>query len=296
MKDYEIIAPIQKIEDMEKLKHVQGIVIGMPFYSVRSLSAFSKGEVLTCIKKGHELHKNVYFLLNKFFMEDELERLKLILTFLKRTDIDGIYFTDMGVYEEAKKLNIQDKLIYDPTTLLTNSMDVNEYLNLEIKRCVLSKEIPLEDMLSIGLKSQGDLEVVIHGRLLMMHSKRELVTSYMEHEQMDLDPKEKTYTIQEESREGHMPIQEDEQGTHVYSSFTLCSFEEVNEIVDANIRYLRIEGLYLSVDDIEDAAKDYVSVLSYEQDGRSLFHEYERKYPQQDIAKGFLYKKTGLKK
>ena len=120
----------------------------------------------------------MYVLVNRFFVEEELEALREHLQRLKDLDVDGIYYGDEGVYQEAKALGIENRLIYNPDTLITNHSDVQYYLDEGISMVTISKEITLDEICAIAKKVQGECEVIIHGRLNMMHSKRNLLSNY----------------------------------------------------------------------------------------------------------------------
>lgn len=287
------------LEDIEKLKRagVSSVVLGTPFFSVRSTCHFTNEQLAQAKEICRKLDLQCYILLNRFFVEDEIEDLKEHLCYLKELDVDGIYFTDMGVFYEAKQLGMQSKMIYNPDTILTNSADVQTYMDLGMKMCTLSKEITLEDMVKIGKKAQCNLEVIIHGRLNMMHSKRNLLTNYMQFLNKDIDLKNNSALyLMEENREEHMPIIEDEHGTHIYTGFTLCNFEEVEDIIHAGILNLRIESMFYSIDEVCQIISDYKKVIEHPAGGREMYREYEKQYPNQNVTKGFLYKKTGLLK
>ncbi|NBK96539.1 MAG: U32 family peptidase [Erysipelotrichia bacterium] len=294
-----IIASPYVKEDIIKLKAAgaNSVVLGMPFFSVRSTSHFDNETLkevrIECRKEGLAC----YVLMNRFFVESELEKLRIQLAYLKEINVDGIYFSDMGVFYEAQKLALEDKMMYNPDTILTNSADVLAYMDLGMKMCTLAKEITLEDMVKIGNKVQSNVEVIIHGRLNMMHSKRDLLTNYMHFIKQEHHLKDKTdLYLMEENREEHMPIIEDEHGTHIFTGFTLCSFEEVEDLIHAHINNLRIESMFYSIDEVCAIIKDYRKVIDHLADGRAMFKLYEQQYPNQNITKGFLYKKTGLRK
>lgn len=294
-----LIASPFELEDIEKLKKagVTSVILGTPFFSVRSTCHFTDEELAQARDICQNLNLQCYILLNRFFVENELEALRKHLQYLKTLDVEGIYFTDMSVFYEAKQLKMQDKMIYNPDTILTNSADVQAYMQLGMKMCTLSKEITLEDMIKIGNKTHCELEVIVHGRLNMMHSKRNLLTNYMLFLNKDIDLKEKyDLYLMEENREEHMPIIEDEQGTHIYTGFTLCSFEEVEDIINAGIFNLRIESMFHSIDEVCQILSDYRKVIENPAGGREMYRVYEKQYPKQNITKGFLYKKTGLLK
>ena len=92
----------------------------------------------------------------------------------------GIYYGDEGVLYEAARLDMKDRLIYNPDTLITNAMDMQYYLDEGIRMATISKEITLQEMCTVARDVQGECEVVLHGRLNMMHSKRKLLSAYME--------------------------------------------------------------------------------------------------------------------
>lgn len=294
-----IIASPYCMEDITKLKEVNtaAIVVGMPFFSVRAVTHFNNEQLQEVRALTKVLNMEMYVLMNRFFVEEEIEALRTQLAFLKEVGVDGIYFTDMGVFEEARNLDMHSLLIYNPDTLLTNHNDVQTYLDLGIKMCTLAKEITLENMVKIAKQTKGEKEVIVHGRLNMMHSKRTLLTNYMKFLDKDVHVKD-VYTLylKEENREECMPIVEDEHGTHVYTGFTLCTYEEVDDLINAGITNLRVESMFMDIDELCEVIKDYHEVIENPAGGRSMYQKYQTKYPQENVTKGFLYKKTGLLK
>lgn len=292
-----IITSPYVIKDIEKLKKAgaTSIIVGSPFFSVRSVTHFSKDEIREASSNAKNCNMQFYVLVNRFFMEDELESLRAYLHFLKELEVDGIYFSDLAVLYEAKQAGLVHKLIYNPETILTNSFDIQTYLDLGIKMCTISKEITLEDMVHIGNRIHGNLEVIVHGKLNMLHSKRQLLSNYMEF----IDSNEPVVNredlyITEENREAKMPIMEDEHGTHIFTGFTLASFEYMKQLVDANILNFRIESLFSNIDDVCQVVKDYVEVIKHPELGTSLYLKYM--HTDECISTGFMFKKTGATK
>lgn len=299
MRVINLITSCYQVSDIEKLKDAGAgsVILGMPFFSVRSTSHFTKEELKEAVALCHQLNMNAYVLVNRFFVEEELAQLHEVMLFLKSLCVDGIYFTDMGVFYEAQELQMEHLMIYNPDTILTNSCDVNAYLSLGMKMCTLAKEITLEEILCIAKQVQGEMEIIVHGRLNMMHSKRNLLTNYMQFLNKDKSVRDRyDLYLMEENREEHMPIVEDEHGTHVFTGFTLCSLEEVEDLVQSGIHHLRIEGMWSTITQLCEVVMDYRKVIENPERGRAMFQKYEKKYPDQNITKGFLYKKTGLLK
>lgn len=235
--------------------------------------------------------------LTRFFTEEECEKCKAALVDLKAAEVDQIYFTDCCVLWLAKELNMEDKLIYNPDTLITNASDAQFYLDQKIQMVTLSKEITLDEMCQIASKVKGNLEVIIHGRLNMMHSKRRLLSSYFEFigKEVDCINQHDMY-LMEENRDERMPIVQDELGTHVFTGFTLCAMKEVKPLMEAGISHMRIESLFMNSDEVAQCAMDYRKVLNGEADGTEMFNAYREKYASANISDGFMYKKTSLTK
>ncbi len=294
-----IIVPIFEKEDIYKVKAAKAtsVIIGSPFFSVRSCSYFTQEQLQEVVLLCKQQALQVYVLCNRFFMEEELVQLQVFLKQLKALCVDGIYFSDMAVYHQSCQLDIQHRLIYNPDTILTNSYDLQAYMDLGIQMCTISKEIPLDDIQKIMKQCHARVEVLVHGRTLQMHSKRNLLSNYMQFLKRDTSLKNNLQVyLKEENREEHMPIIEDAQGTHVFSGFSLCSFEEMDTLVQCGIHDFKIEGLFSTIDEVCQIVQDYVMVIENPQRGRELYQKYQNAFLEQNITKGFLYKKTGLLK
>lgn len=281
--------------DLEKLKKAgaNSVIIAVPFFSVRAAAYFPQEELPRIKHECERLDLRMYVLVNRFFVEEELERLKGFLTYLRIIHIDGIYYGDEGVLYEASQLGMKDKLIYNPDTLITNKEDVQYYLDEGIMMVTISKEITLEEICYIAKEVKGACEVVIHGRLNMMHSKRMLVSDYLQyiHNQENVKNKQNLY-IMEETRNEHMPIVEDETGTHVFTGYTLASFDEIQDMAANGIQDFRIDGIFHDVNYVCNALILYKEVLEGKRNGGDTFKTYCKDYPMDNVTRGFYYTKT----
>lgn len=291
----DFIVSLYAKEDVRVLKEAgaTSVIVASPFFSVRGVQTFSDEELQAIVTECKQLDMNVYCLVNRFFTEEELPSLRDHLKFLKQLQVDGIYYGDECVLYEAEQLQWKDKLIYNPDTLITNHEDVQFYLDEGIKMVSISKEITLDEICKISENIHGECEIIIHGRLNMMHSKRKLLTNYMtfvdKHESVY---ENKALYIMEETRDDHMPIFEDETGTHVFSGFTLVSFEELKTLVAHGVKHMRIEGLFHDVSYTVEALRYYQAILAGECDASEVYEAYKHKYEEDHVTHGFYYTKT----
>lgn len=170
------------IAELPQLKQAgaDAVLISTPFFSARSAASFAVEQLREIKQQCMMLELVMLVQVNRFFMEEELSAVKQHLQLLKELDVEGIYFGDEGVLYLAKELGMEEKLIYAPDTLITNHEDVNFYLAQKLHSVVLAKEITLEEILQIAHNCDASrIEVIIHGYLVMMHSKRTLLSNYM---------------------------------------------------------------------------------------------------------------------
>lgn len=292
-----IVSPYQ-IEDIEKY-HQAGasvILLAEQEFAVQAATYFSREQFPELIQEAHQLNMEVFVLCNRMMFDDDFEELKNYLQFLKQHGVDGIYYIDLAVYMIGKELGILDKLIYAPGATITNSKDALVYLNQGIKLVELANELTLEEKVEIISILKDRCEVIIHGRLLMSYSKRQLVSNYLEEIDVkrEVQGKDSLYLI-EETRDSHMPIIEDRFGTHIFSGYTLSSFQEIKELVGAGLKYLRIDTIFYDNEYCLAILKAYQRILNGK-DSKEVEEEFRKTYSDDVLETGFYYQKTNLVK
>ena len=132
---------------------------------------------------------------------------------------DYFYITDLGVCNLAIKKQIQNKVIFDPKTMVCNSLDLKIYSDLGFKAIGLSSEITIKDVKDIYLKTNSNIFYQIFGYRLMFYSKRHLISLY-EKKNNDKYPKSDCY-LREATRNDYFPIFENKNGVCIYRSYII---------------------------------------------------------------------------
>ena len=275
-----------------KQHHIDRIVVSMDQVSVRSIQVVNKEELKNLVDEAHKMELEVALNALNFMMEEKICVFEDVLLYCKEVGVDYIYYSDMGVFQIAKELNIQEKMIYQPTTLIASSLDANHYLDLGIHSVVLSREITFEEMKHI-LEKCNQCEIGVFGYNAMMHSKRRLLTSYFEFTGLENKSDSKELYLMEENRSEKMPVFEDETGTHVLSGSVFSMFKEIHELNNCDFK---IEGIHLNEEFILKVANDVYEIKNGNVDGKECFTSYQETYPELNITDGFMYKKTSLVK
>lgn len=290
----QLITTLDKIEEISKLASiVDAVLVANKDYTMRYINVFSKDQIKLINDECETSNLQVYVNVNRFFMEEELDDLTKFLFYLDSIKISGVYYTDLCVFTIVKENKLNLKLVYNPETLITNSCDANAYKELGNERIVLAKELSLEEIINI-INNCSNTEVLIHGHLNMMDSKRELLSYYKEFTSIENEVKfNPNLTIVEEKRNSKMPIYEDQFGTHVFTSYLLNSFRELEKLT--NLSYARIDSVFM------DQEEKYLVLKLYNKLSKGLIsgedaYNYFIEHSKYEYDSAFYYSKTILKK
>lgn len=291
------IAEPKQVKDIALLKYAGASVMALatPYFSANALYPIAEDELLMYVEECHRLDVEAFIDVTRMFVDAEMERLSSFLLALKEMRVDGIYFADLSVYEIAREMDLDHLLIYQPDTLITNSLDAKLFLELGLQAVSIAKELTLEEVVEIASANPNQTEVVIHGVPLMSVSKRKLITNYFEeigytHEQ------KKYYHVSEDNRDARMPIFEDEQGTHMFGGYCLVSFGEIKTLHEANVKYARIQSNFIDTINTVVALQCYHSVLKGNMSSQDALALVKAKDTSQNYTSGFYYTRTSAKK
>lgn len=281
-------------EVLEAISHkADGIIVSVDFFTARSLSYVDFEGLVKMYKVAKESNVEVYIDVTRMFTDEELPRLEAFLKQCQEIELDGIYFSDMSVFEVCNELGMGKLTIYQPDTMIVNTLDAKVFLE-DMKRVVLAKELTLEECCQIGSDIPDSVEMFLHGRELMSISKRVLVSNYFE-EIKHTGKMEPYYYLVEEKRDEKMIVMENEQGTHFFSGFTLCSFKELSSLISSKISHGRISHMFLAFDEMMEALDGYVAIRNGE-DACAIHDAFVGKYVDNNYQSGFYYQKTSVRK
>ncbi len=285
----ELLVTLSNINLLNKYTkgNVDGLLFGGPL-SLRFSYSLSEIETINdyCLKEGLKR----YVVIDAFISEIDRVLINDYLEFLKKLDIDGIYFTDLGIIKVASSVGLANKLIYDPDTLLTNSLDVNFYLRQGIG-AVLARELSFDEVKQILEKNPGKCDMQVFGHLKMSYSKRQFMTNYFKYIGKEVDVLNKrSIRLVEENRNYELPIIEDKYGTRIYSDYVLLMYKEYLELKPLLKRAI-IDDTFIEKNELTLAVlRDYkrVSLMNAE----FLVENINALYGNISFSNGYLANKT----
>ena len=261
-------------------------ILGNKKYAVRLTASFDYEEMKALVNKIHSENKKAYISVNKLFTQEEIKGLEEYLKSIYELNVDGILFSDMAVYQIAKRNGFANILIYDPDTLMVNSFDVKFFNDLGLKSVILSKDISLEEIIAVANKNPGFVSVPSYGHFPLFYSKRKLVENYFYAYEKDPGKyiENRNLLTQEITRDEMYPIYQDANGTIIYSGKKLFYANYLQTMHKEGINKFVFNFMF---DDYEEAKK----VISMYRQGLESSCDFD----ETNYTTGYLFRKTGVK-
>ena len=252
MRKPELLVPASSLEVL-KIAAVFGadaVYIGGEAFGLRAKARnFSKEEMAQGIAFAHEHGVKVYVTVNILAHNYDLEGVREYLKELKELKPDALIIADPGIFTYAKEICPEIERHISTQANNTNYETYRFWYNLGAKRVVSARELSLEEIRQIRANIPDDMEIetFIHGAMCISYSGRCLLSNYMTGRDSNrgqcAQPCRYQYALMEEKRPGeYFPVFEDEKGTYIMNSRDMCMIDHLDELCDAGIDCLKIEG------------------------------------------------------
>lgn len=243
--------------DLEKLNTVytygaDAAYIGVDKFSLREngqcINGSSKEELQAIKSKFPE--KKLYGAINMFFFENDLYELEKSIDEIASLPFDAFIVSDLGAANIIKKHCPNIPLHLSTQSSCTNSESAKVYRDLGFSRIILAREVNLENIKKIhNAVKDIELEAFVHGAMCMAVSGRCILSAACTKRSANRGECAHTcrwryrLALEEEERPGlYMPIEEHNGFTTILSSKDLCMIDYVDELLDAGLCSLKIEG------------------------------------------------------
>lgn len=271
---------------------IKNFILGNDEFGLRGVANFNLKEISQINTYG----KDVWVSVNKIMHKTDIDKLKVFLVELDNIQIKGIIFSDLGVYTLVKQLGLKLELIYNTETTITNNAFTIFAKEQGIYGVELAKEISLSKIKEIAEHKEAAISINIHGHIYMYQSVRKMISNYEVVQEMDINRNQRLYLYDDE-RETYFPIVENQQGTHVLSNKDLCTIHKLDEILNLDIDFLKIDGFLYSPSNYEAIVSLYLEVIEAINSGDEInLRDYFKAIKNIDQSKsyntGFLYKET----
>ncbi len=248
----ELLAPAGSIEALKAALRfgADAVYLGGPLLQLRANSAgFSFDEIAEAAKLVHAKGKRLYVTVNALAKNDEIDLLPEYGNRLLDCGADAAIVSDLGVLTTLRKSCPKLELHVSTQASCTNYASARTWYELGARRVVLAREMTVDEIRKLRKNVPGDLELeaFIHGAMCMAYSGRCLLSSAILGRSGNrgdcAQPCRWKYALVEETRPNQsFPIVEEGGASYVLSSRDLNCASLLDELIDAGVTSLKIEG------------------------------------------------------
>lgn len=250
--ELEVLAPAGDFERFQAALDygADAIYLGGKTFGMRASPAnFDFEQLNEAVKLAHSKNKKVYLTCNTLPRNNEVPQFEEFIKSVAACNIDAVIVADLGLMSLIKKYTPDMEIHMSTQTGIVNYQTANVLYSMGAKRVVLARELSLEEIAEIRAKSPADMEieVFVHGAMCVSFSGRCLLSSYLVNRDANhgecAQPCRWGYHLMEEKREGEFyPVFEDEQGTYILNAKDLCMINHIEQLAEAGVTSLKIEG------------------------------------------------------
>lgn len=266
----ELLAPAGNYEKFKTALYfgADAVYLSGKNFGLRAFAGnFTNEEILRACREAHSLNKKVYVTLNILAKDIDFVNLNEYLDFLTSAKVDGVIASDVGIIYHIRKYAPNLDVHVSTQANVTNSASANFFADMGVKRIVLARELSLGEIKEIrkNLDKSVELEAFVHGAMCISYSGRCLLSNYFTGRDSNhgecVQCCRWKYTVKETSREDENEVQEDERGTYIFNSKDMNLINYLNELKEAGVDSLKIEGRMKSVYYVATVVNAYKKAL-----------------------------------
>lgn len=302
----ELLAPAG---DMERLNlavryGADAVYLAGTAFGMRSFAGnFSPEELPRAVRLAHDHGVKVHVTVNTMPRGGEWDALPAHLELLDEAGVDALIVADLGVFQLAKERAPHCERHVSTQVSVANAACATAWYELGAKRVVLARELSLDEIAEIraGTPKELEIETFVHGAMCVSWSGRCLLSNYMTGRDANrgacAQPCRYQYALMEEKRPGeYFPVFEDEKGTYIMNSRDMCMIDHLDDLINAGVDCLKIEGRAKSAYYAAIVTGAYRHVLDDVAAGRPadpVWRDEVEKVSHRHYATGFYYGPPG---
>ncbi|MBR1988391.1 MAG: U32 family peptidase [Clostridia bacterium] len=230
---------------------------------------FDLDELKWAVEYAHERNVKVYVTVNIIPHESDLADLPEYIEYLSSINVDAVICADLGVISVVRRVAPNLAVHVSTQANITNSEAAMVFVNMGVKRLILAREMSMDEIKELRSKvpAEVELEAFCHGAMCISYSGRCLLSSFFTGRDANrgacVQACRWNYAIRELSRDMDYPIQEDEHGTYILNSKDMCMIDYLDQIRDAGIASIKIEGRMKTEYYVANVVNAYRKALDY---------------------------------
>lgn len=250
----ELLAPAKNLEcGIEAINHgADAVYIGAPKFSARSSAGNNINDISELVTYAHLFNVRVYVALNTILKDNELKETETLIWQLYNIGVDALIIQDMGVTQ----LNLPPIPLHASTQMDNRTPEKVKFLEeAGFSQIVLARELSINEIKRIAENISTPLEFFVHGALCVSYSGQcyisEAITKRSANRGSCAQLCRLPYTLIDSQNKIIM------QNKHLLSMKDLNLSENIEELLDAGISSLKIEGRLKDVTYVKNVVAYY---------------------------------------
>ena len=285
----ELLSPVGNKEMLYQAIHngADAVYLSGEFYGARKFAKnFTREELKEAVEYSHLYGVLVYVTVNTIIYEEEVDECFRYIEYLYKIGVDALIMQDIGLINLVHS-RIPDFTIHASTQMHNYSRESIKYLKeLGASRIVFAREVSIEDLKDID---DIETEVFIHGALCISYSGCCLFSSLVGGRSGNRGECAGSCRLQYSLLKGDKQVSKD----YILSTKELCSIDNLDNILDAKVTSLKIEGRMKSPEYVGFVTKLYRNIIdAYYNNEKYIITDEDRKklslLYNREFTKGFI--------
>ena len=249
---FELLAPAGDTERLHTALRfgADAVYVGGPMLQLRAGSVgFDMQGLAEAVKTVHAAGKRIYVTVNAFAGNADVDAAADYGRALHALGVDAAIVSDLGLIRTLRLAAPELEIHVSTQANCLNYAAACAYYDMGATRVVLGREMSLAEIRELRRRTPAELELeaFVHGAMCMSYSGRCMISAYLTSRSANKGACAQScrwkYHLMEEKRPGeYFPVEEDEQGMTILSSFDMNCLDFLDQIMDAGVTSFKLEG------------------------------------------------------
>lgn len=241
MNNVELLSPVGEWDSLVAAVQngANAVYFGANEFNARMNSKnFDREELKKAIEYAKLRNVKTNLTLNILIKNDEFDKAMDLVKYAYECGIDAIIVQDLGL---AKAIinNFPDLEVHSSTQMTIYNVDgVKQIQNLGFKRCVLARELSIDEIKNICKNTDIEIEVFIHGALCICYSGQCLMSSLIGGRSGNRGKCAGTCRLPYSLLKNEQTVDKG----YLLSSKDVCTLDILPELIEAGVKSFKIEG------------------------------------------------------
>ena len=249
----ELLAPAGGPEQLRMAVHfgADAVYMAGKRWGMRARSNnFTDEELAVAVSWAHAQGVAVHVTINVVMGDADMDELPRYLRFLDEIGVDALIVADLGVVTLARAHAPHVALHLSTQASVMSAAAADAWAGLGVRRVVLAREMSLAAIAELRRRCapELELEVFAHGSMCVAYSGRCLLSASLmgagrsASKGACTQPCRWGWSLVEEQSGAAVALEEDGRGSYLLSSNDLCMIEHLDELAQAGVDSVKLEG------------------------------------------------------